>query len=93
MEAEEDEAKHENEDENNSGRVSGGGRGWQVREILGIGAVALAMFLLPEHFHSTVKDREQREGKKYGGSVRTDGESSDGWLVDGWTALNDTISQ
>lgn len=55
---------------------------------------ALAMLPLPEHFlHSTVKDREQREEKKDGGSARTDGKSSDGWLVDGWTALNDAISQ
>lgn len=49
----------------------------------------MAMLPLPDHFLlSIVKDGEQREGKKDRGSVRTDGESSDGW-----TALNDAISQ
>lgn len=63
-------------------------------EKLDIGAVALAVLPLPECFLSSiVKDREQGEVKKDGESMRTDGESSDGWLVDGWTALNDAISQ
>lgn len=63
-----------------------------MRERLDIGA--LATLPLPVHFlHSTVKGGEQRDEKKDGGSVRTDGESSDGWPEDGWTALNDAISQ
>ena len=35
-------------------------------------------------------ERQRTEG---GEGWRTDGGSSDGWLVNGWTALNDAISQ
>lgn len=67
--------------------------GW-VEEIGGGNWDTYWMLPLPNHFlYSMVKDREQRMEKKDGGSVRADGESSDGWLVDGWTALNGAISQ
>lgn len=54
-----------------------------------VGKVATSPAFLPLH-----KARQNTGGeKKNGESVRTDGESNDRWLVDGWTTLNATISQ
>ena len=77
-EAEEDNDILENEEGNNSGKASGGGRGWQVqKKKLDIGAVALITLPLPQYLlHSVVKDREQREEK--------DGEQMEGAVTDGW---------
>lgn len=61
MEAEEDKDIQEDEDGDNRGRVSGGGRGWQVREILDIGALANVAVARACVLHSA-----QTEGGKEG---------------------------